>query len=247
LYTIFLRELCAVMKQLLIIILLWPLSIHAAKTYVFSGGANNVPHSVAAKVLQKAYQQAGLKIKPKFMELQSALELSNSGATDGEISRIAGITKFTPNLLQIPVSTYSVQAVAFSKDKSLKINTWQDLQGYDITLVKGAKFIETATQNFERELVDSFTEAFERLQRNETYIVVVPKLTGLAVIYKNNYHEIKAVSESLQTLKLYHYVHKKNKHLISIIEPILKGMEQSGEIGYIRKSYIMQLIKMEER
>ena len=49
------------------------------------------------------------------------------------------------------------------------------------------------------------------------------------------------ISSTLEKQKLYHFVHKKNSHLIPIITPVLKKMEQSGEIAYIRNAFLRKL------
>jgi len=228
------------MKQIYMIFFLLPVLLNA---YTFSGGKDNVAQLIASKVLEKAYTRAEIKIKPIFLPPQESLEQSNTGITDGELARIKNITKLYPNLRQVPVQIVSVEAVAFSKDTSLKIQSWNDLRGHSVTIIKGAKFIEIGTKNIPRKLVLSFHEAFEALHNGETDIVVAPKLAGIRLNFKKEYTDIKAISPALQKKALYHFVHKKNSHLIPIITPILQKMKESGEIEYIGKAYLRGIAK----
>ena len=223
------------MKQLIILILPF---ILMAQTYIFSGGTDNVVQIMAAKILQKAYARADIFIEPKFTTLDNSLLLSSTGKTDGELARIKNISKVYPNLIQVPVVLVSVEAVAYSKNTDLNIQTWDDLIGHDFSIVKGAKFIEKGTSHLQKDLVSSFQEAFEALSRGETEIIVIPKKAGIRLILQKEYQDIKPVSPTLKKLDLYHFVHKKNAHLIPIITPILKQMEKNEEILYLRHSYL---------
>ena len=200
-------------------------------------------HIISSKILIKAYNKANIHIEPLFIGLEESLQHSNTGKTDGEFARINKITELYPNLRKVPVPIFSVQAIAFSKDSSITINNWNDLGNYKLTIVMGAKFIETGTQGIDKNYALSFEEALDQLHAGKAEVIVIPKLAGINLIYKKKYHDIKAVSNSLKTLKLYHFVHKKNIHLIPIITPILREMEQSGEIAFIRKSQLLKATK----
>lgn len=223
-------------------LMLSPLLLNA-ESYTFSGGKNNLAHIIASEVLVRAYQKADINIKPLFLNLQESLKRSNDGDTDGEIARISSITQFAHNLYKVPVTIASVDAVAFSKNTSLSINNWSDLRGHKISIVKGAKFIETGTKGFDRTFVETFEDALELLQSDQTEIIVIPKLASINLIYQKKYHDIKAVSSSLKRLKLYHFVHMKNRHLIPIITPILHEMKKSGEIEFIRRTELIKAAK----
>ncbi len=228
------------MKLILITTILFPFLLHA-ETYLFSGGKNNLVMIIASKVLEKAYERAGLEMTPLFIPLEESLQRSNSGQTDGELARIEKITKLYPNLRQVPVEIAAVEAVAFSKNSSLSIKEWSDLAGHELTIVKGTKFIEKATENIPRRFVSSFTEAVQALESNTTEIIVIPKLAGLNLNLEAENKNLKVVSGTLKKLPLYHFVHKKNVHLIPIITPVLQKMKESGEIDYIRKAYLRSI------
>lgn len=209
-----------------------------AKTYSISGGTNNTVQKIASFLLKNAYARAGLKMKPVFMQLEQSLISSNSGQTDGEMARIKKISMNYSNLLIVPVPLITVHAIAFSTNKDIYISKWSDLKDYRVTIVKGTKFIEAATQDINRTLVMHFKDAFHALQEGKTDIIVVPKLAGLTAIFLNKYKNIITVSKPLKSLPLYHFVHKKNANVIPLLTPILQKMRDSGEIAYARRSYL---------
>ena len=232
------------MKKFLVLFF-FPLMLHA-ESYIFSAGKNSMPQIIASQILIKAYANAGIEITPLFLELNESLQRSNRGDTDGEIARISGIAQIFPNLRKIPVSIMSVEAVAFSKNTSLEIQNWSDLNGHKVTIVKGIKFIEAETKDISKQQVVTFEEAFKRLNKNETDIIVIPKLAGWNIIYKNKYKNIRAISPVLKAMKLYHFVHTKNSHLIPVVTPILMKMEQSGEISYMQDAHLNKFINNQD-
>ena len=214
-----------------------------AESYTFSGGNNNTAHIIATKILTKVYDRAGIDVSFHFGNLQESLEKSDRGVYDGEISRIKIINKKYKNLMMVPVSTLNIEAVAFSKDKNLKINSFADLKGKKFAIVRGAKFIEYETKDMNKVYKKSFKEAIESLEKGEIDIAVLPKLAGLTIVYEHNYRKIRIVGGSLISLKLYHFVHKKNAHIIPIITPILQKMQKSGELSYIKRSHLRRFIQ----
>jgi len=228
------------MKSIFISILFCS-SLLYAQAYTFSGGQDNVAQMIASKILIKAYARAGLQVEARFLPLEESLMQSNEGITDGELARIKDINKLYPNLLRVPVSIMSVQAVAFSKNKKLKIKQWSDLKAYRFTVVKGAKFIEIATKAYNKSYVHTFKEAFKNLENDKTDIIVIPKKAAIRLILQKEFNDIAPVSGTLQELKLYHFVHKKNAHLIPIITPILQQMKDSGEIMYMSNAFLRSI------
>jgi len=75
------------MKHILFILLILGLSLEA-KSYIISGGKNNVVQIIASKILIIAYKRAGHDMHPIFLPLEQSLKLSNSGKSDGEMARI---------------------------------------------------------------------------------------------------------------------------------------------------------------
>jgi len=214
-----------------------------AQVLQFSAGKNNVVHKVASEVLHRAYTRIGIEPEFSYINLQESLILSNSGQIDGEIARIKVIHKKFPNLIEVPVVISYVEGAAFSKNTSLYIANWNDLKPYRIGIAKGAKFIETGTKGMNRIFYKGFKAAFFALDKGEIDLVVTPKSTGKYIIHEEGFKDIKMVGETLQKLDLYHFLHKKNKHLIPKITPVLQEMKKSGEIQYIRGYYFRKIIR----
>lgn len=226
------------MKQFLLLCL--PLFLFA-QTYTFSGVHDNVVQIVAGKVLQKAYASAGISTHIIYQQAETSLQESNLGKNDGQLARIKNISKDYPNLVIMNVPLATVKAVAYSNNPRIRIENWNDLRAYKFSVVKGAKFIENATQGYQKKELQSFAQALKELHEGKTEVIVIPKKAAVKLILENDYKDIHVVSPVLKTLKLYHCVHKKNAHLVPIITPTLQQMKESGEIEHIRNSYLRSL------
>jgi polar amino acid transport system substrate-binding protein len=238
------------MKLLIHCLLVVFSSASTAKIYVFSGGQNTVGQFIASEVLTKAYEKLDIEIEPLFIPLQESLDKANAGITDGEIARIKSINEFAPNLVRVPVPIFSIEAVAFAKvadvqgettDSELNISSWDDLKAHRFAIVKGSKFIEKATKDMSKKWTDTYDEALSLLNEGKTDIAVLPRLAALKIIYENQYNQIKAISPPLERVKLFHFVHKKNRKLVPLVTPILLEMKQSGEIDFARTAYFKRL------
>ena len=101
---------------------------------VFSGIEGSVNSEISMQVLERAYQQLGIAVVYKPLPGERSLHTSNSGEVDGEVFRIANVSKKYTNLIQIPTSINSIEAVAFSKDENLKLDGWQSLNIWEQAL-----------------------------------------------------------------------------------------------------------------
>ena len=230
------------MHKVICLYILLIFSIADTQALTFSAGKDNVVHQVASAVLLKAYARIGITPQFVYMPLQKSLDMSNAGQTDGETARVKAITRLYPNLVEVPVAINFVEGIAFSKDSTVQIHKWGDLQSYKIAVVRGAKFIEISTDDMNRVLVEEFKDAFTLLDNNEVDLVVAPKITGIYITHKLQLKDIHPVGSVLQKLDLYHFLHKNNAHLVPQLTQVLESMQQSGEITFIRASYHNQLL-----
>jgi len=216
---------------LLIFLLIFSLN---SDELIFSSGENNVLHKISSEILQKAYSDIGIKTKFIYGNFEESLTLSNSGLIDGEIARLKKLNKKYTELLLVPVAINYMDAVAFSKDKTIHISKWEDLKAYNVGIVEGTKCIESGTSCMLTSSYEGFDELFKALNTNKVDIIITPKITGLYIISKKKYENIHLISKSLDHVKMYHFLHKKNKVLVPKITKSLQNMKDNGELASMR-------------
>ncbi|PCI29428.1 MAG: ABC transporter substrate-binding protein [SAR324 cluster bacterium] len=193
---------------------------------------------ITSLILRQAYKQIGIGLTITYLPAQRALIESNEGIVDGEVHRILGIEKRYPNLIRIPVSIWHMKGVVFTKNVTFEVKGWQSLEPYRIGTLRGVKFVENNTQGMNRLRVRDYTQLFLMLADNRLDIVVLAQLSGLKALKATKAEGIRILSPPLTVLKLYHYLHRKNLHLIPEITKALKEMEQQGKIRAIWQQYL---------
>ncbi len=202
-----------------------------AKTLVISTFEQD---TVAVKVnlmLQRAYKKLGIDMKLIRFPASRALAEANAGITvDGELIRIANLSKRYPNLLQIPVMIARLRLSAFSNTVDFPVNGWSSLKPYDTVILRGFQAMEKNVAGLNVTRVRSTRTALEMLDMDRTQVAVLPYLDGL--VYRNqlSLHKIRALHPPLEAVPLYHYLHEKHLDLKHGITKVLESMEQNGEI-----------------
>lgn len=101
--------------------------LQAAEKLTFSTieGANNA--LISGKAVAETYRRIGIEtVVGSFPGLRS-LVYSNTGETDGELYRIAGVTEKCPNLLMVPVPVNVQEGMVFTKQTEFAIKGWDRL------------------------------------------------------------------------------------------------------------------------
>lgn len=220
------------------IIVLLSQSSFADRKLVFAGIKGSLNTDISMIVLKEVYSKLGIEIELLALPAERALHTSNSGKIDGEVFRIINVDKRYNNLLMVPTSINKLQGIAFVKNKPFKVEGWQSLKPLKIGGQFGVKFVERGTKGMKRKLVDTNEQLFSMLDRGRVDVAIAAYVNGIKTIKKLQLKEIQALQPSIQDYPLYHYVHKKNSHLIPKLNDILIKMDQSGRIKQIRDDYI---------
>ena len=215
---------------------------------VLSGIENEQTHTMAKEVLVKAYNQIGYNIRSEYLPGQRSLESANSGTTDGDIARIKGTDKVYPNLIQIETPVINFKGVAFTKNINRKINSWKDLKGLRVGILRGVRYSTHGTKELNPFFANDMTHLFKLLQQDNIEVAVAVLNAGKIEIQKNFKDSgIHATGTPLISASLYHFVHKKNKHLAKDLNNAIKYMADTGEIEKIHKITIEKLLEPKEK
>ena len=214
----------------------------AKEKLIFSGVEGSPDTQAAAAVLKEAYHRQNVEIEFHWLPGQTALAYANSGQTDGELQRIDGIERRFSNLVQIPIPINYLPGVVFSKHHDFPINGWYSLKSYRVGIVKGILFAEQGTQGMNVTAANTYSELMSLLENGEIDLAIMPRINGQVTIKKLKLEDIEELDGTLETLFLYHYLHKKNRGLIPQIEEELKRMLLDGTIKRIRDEVYAHLL-----
>lgn len=185
---------------------------------------------VGELVLPAIYNKLGIDITITAMPGNRAMLETVSGRKDGEIMRIWSYGIEHTETIRIPTPYYQLETMAFFRQgEAINLKTAADLARYSVLKVRGVKH----TNNITKGLSDIYdyddTESMMRaLQRNSVALTHITD--GQFAIRKAGLKGIVQLEAPLATFPLFHYVHRKNSHLVERLNKAIVEMKQSGEL-----------------
>jgi polar amino acid transport system substrate-binding protein len=213
--------------------------LHAQQTITLSATKGSVGDEfIFNQILKEAYKRIGITVNVEFLPNERALMHSNEGVTDGETARVLAITNKFPNLVVVPVPVMRVNIVAYTtKNEVIPISGWGSLKPYKIVFIRGSKILQINAENFQWDYHEANTsiQMFNMLLLNRAEIAVASTFRGTSALatLKNEGHpieQIRTLDPPLSEVLLYHFLHKKNQHLVPKITASLKEMEKGGTL-----------------
>lgn len=202
-------------------------------------GLADVPAGEA--VIREAYSRLGIDIEIQRFPPAEALRQSNGGEVSAELQRIDGISARYENLVQVPIPINLIQGVVFSRKYRFPVTGWHSLRPYRIGIVKGILFAEVNTFGMEVSVYDDYPELMDALDRDAVDVGIMPRVEGLNLLRTRQGSEITEMEGILETLFLYHYVHKSRSGLVEQLSTVLKNMLRTGETRRLREATLAQL------
>ena len=214
------------------------------KVKIISGIVNEQTHAMAKEVVRTAYGRIGLRTRFRFYPAIRSLELANQGVTDGDIARIAGTENAFPALRPVPTAVFRFQGVAFTKTVRRQIDTWEDLRGLRVGVIRGIRYSTIGTKGMNPYFAEDMTHLFRLLANDRIQVAVAVASAGRIEIHRNFQNSgIHETGAPLHSGALFHFVHKKNGHLVEDLDRVLRAMKQSGEIRDISERTLHRLLQ----
>jgi len=186
-------------------------------------------------IVSEAMNIVGIDVLFRGFPSARAIVMANRGVTDAEVCRLYGADRKFRNLKMVsPNITEYNGAVFVSKDRvNKRINTWEDLRGISLGLVRGHIYSEKATKMFDQRAivrVASDIQLLEMLEQGYITSAVMILHNALEIVRKNpeRYRNVRIANAKLVTFKLYFYIHKKNLNHFRTIENGIKAVVENG-------------------
>ena len=82
--------------------------------------------------------------------------------------------------------------------------------------------------------MDGYPALFRMLERGRLDVGVMPRINGLDALNRLDIRGVRELRPAIIRIDLFHYLHKKNSHLVPRISAVLEGMKRTGELADIR-------------
>ena len=210
----------------------------AVRRLKFSTIAESFETETAVAVLREAYKLIGCEFEIHRFDGESGLTQANAGVFDGELMRIDGLSRQYVNLVQIPIPLNYEPIVAFTREADFAVMGWYSLQPYSIGIVEGVMVTERGTRGMNRRSATSFGELIQWLGKGDIDVAIMPRESGLLVARAHPDFGVRQLSGVLETVFLYHYLHRQNAELVADLERELKNMLLDGRMrGILEQSH----------
>lgn len=196
---------------------------------------------VSALVLQEAYRAIGQTFVLCPYPSAQALSAANTGETDGALHRIAGIETSYPDLVRIPVAINQTEPIAVVRRADIRIRDWADLGNYRIGIVRSIVVYERRTAGMDVTRLENLDQLLGMLDRNRLDVVVSDRLDALAALHQPAFSELHPQATPIETIPLYHYLHKRHRDWLPRLKAVLEKMKRNGRIQAIRTEVISRL------
>ena len=206
----------------------------AAEAITIAGVDGSADAEAGRAILEEVYGRLGIPLVIRMFPPERALRMSNGGRVDGELQRIDAVRRVYKNLIQVQPAINFLEASVFTSGMDFPIEGWGSLRPYRIGVVRGIKFAEANTVGMTRSIVDGYPALFRMLERGRLDVGVMPRINGLDALNRLDIRGVRELRPAIILIDLFHYLHKKNSHLVPRISAVLEGMKRTGELAEIR-------------
>lgn len=193
------------------------------------------------RVATEALRRIGMRLETVQLPAERGLQNVNAGYEDGEMSRVAGLNKTYPNLIQVPEVIMDWEFHAFAASSINLEKKWADLSSYSVAFIRGWKIVEkNVPHSSVLTVVKSPDQLFSLLDKQRTDVVVYERWGGLKLLGQLQRKDLAMIQPALARKKMYMYLHKKHKQLVPLLANSLKNMKADGSYQQIYKDTLGQ-------
>lgn len=232
--------------KLYFILLLFTISLNAQEKITLTTFTNSGMGYIPQAILKELYTRLGYEIEIREFPGRRAIDISNSGLSDGEVFRVPMIRNKYPNLLMIPVPLISIKFAAFVRDEDkdiLKFNNFDDFKHYDVSTMRGYIVIENIFREKKKKLnvLNTYKQLLLTLKSKRYDVSIITYFDGLNALKRLKLDGITILKPFVSEMPVYHFVHKKNAHMIPKLTAMLEKMKEEGVFDQIEKDVISNL------
>lgn len=181
----------------------------------------------ASHIMREAYRRLGIELRSELLPRERALMSADSGETDGDLIRAAGIDARYINLVRVPEPVITFDAVAFTAGLKFTVDGWDSLRPYSLCIMRGMKIAEQGTEGMQRLIANTTDQAVLMLSAGRCQVAVLGHQVWLD-IERLQAGPLRALDPPIASVPLYHYVHRRHAELVPRLADALRAMRNDG-------------------
>jgi len=186
------------------------------------------------RILAEALRRLGHTFVQVRIPSERALVSLDQGLIDGEYVRIAGLETGYPTIVRVPEPIARMEFVAFTLSASLPIDSWKDLSGLRLGIIRGWKIVEEKTKGFkDLQPVRDEEGLFNMLTLGRVDAVVYERLEGVRYVSKFGAPAGMRAGKTLELRDMYLYLSGRRSALAAPLAAELRKLRNEGFIDAI--------------
>jgi len=214
------------------------------KTIVLARLSHVPDQTIGGEIMKAVYAKLGVTVEFTDVEAARALELSSSGAIDGEIQRIDAVAQQFPTLIRIEIPVNYIEPSAFTRGLTFPVNGWASIADYQVGIVRGVGSSERGTKGMKQvQTATSLENLILMLDHDRFQVMVTDLISGKVTLRKMGLEDrIQPLSPPLQRIDLYHYLNEKHRELARRVSTVVAEMAASGELAKLRQRLVDRIL-----
>lgn len=189
------------------------------------------PSSNIIDILTKdVLKRIGYDVKTNVLPVERALNNINQGIDDAMILCRNNKLESYPNLRQVPEKIIDLQLTAFTISARLNIQSWNDLNNFNVGIVSGIKPLELHLAGHARLVkVKEPVQLFQLLKDKRVDYVIFTYWNGMEYIHSLGLqNQVNAIDQPLATYPMYLYLNKKHEAMIPQLVDTIRLIKEEG-------------------
>lgn len=219
---------------------------HAAPEETIRLGATSVDRAartMAVRVLEHAYQRAGIPMEIAYYPPKRRMALVHSGAVDGltgaaERSMLSTSDNID-DLIEIPVPIAYEEIMVFSNGPDFTVSGYENLKPYRVGFVLGINFLRARLQGLNTDSANDSEVLIRKLAAGRTDVAVDLRST-YCIVRRLGSVDVRMLQPPLETQYYYHYLHKHQEEVAQKISRELARMREDGSMRAIQAAAVRE-------
>ncbi|PCJ49003.1 MAG: hypothetical protein COA74_06985 [Gammaproteobacteria bacterium] len=221
-------------------------SLIYGKNFVFATHTKPPVSDRTTDLYTEIFKRMGYTFKVELLPGLRVLRDVNNGKYDGDMSRIRTI-KLIANenidnyrIINEPLFTMTLVMVTL-KNSNIIEASWEKVNEGSVSFIRGSERIRKGIKSENRIAVGDVNQTLKLVSLGRVKSAVLFHLDAFEHIKNDStgqFDNLKIQPHVIDSFDLYGFVHKKNIHLIPIIENILKEMKIDGSYKAINSKYL---------
>ena len=193
-----------------------------------------VTSEVAMKIVTKAADEAHIKVEFMPLPLPRSAAMANSGEIDGELIRIADITRTFTNLMIVPTPIYRDGTAVYFKDPKYLKSSREELSQLKTVILQSLYVAKKHTQGMTVFETSNQESAFNMLMNERVEQFITLHVDAEAAI-KQLQIQVTRHPNYWKYENFYFILNKKHEDLVPVFDKEFKKLEASQ---YIHATYL---------